>query len=151
MAVTAKRDGMRLIAITLGEEKGSVRNEETSELLDYGFNLYKVDIVKNKGEVISELKIDKGTKEKIKVTVDEDVVVLKKKTELSKKYNIESKFKNIKLPIKKGEVIGKLLVKDNNKIIKEVDLVANENIKKLGYFKTILYILKETLTGEMFR
>ena len=146
MAVTAKRDGMRLIAITLGEEKGSIRNEETSELLDYGFNLYKVDVVKNKDEVITELKIDKGTKEKINVSVSEDVVVLKKKSELSKKYDLETKIKDISLPIKEGDVVGKLLVKDNGKVIREGNVVITEDVDKLGYFKTILETLKGMLT-----
>lgn len=149
MAVTAKRDGMRLIAIVLGEETGKGRNQETSDLLDYGFNLYKVDVVKNKDDVISEIKIDKGTKAKINISVNEDVVVLKKKSELSKKYDLETKLKDITLPLKKGDVVGKLLVKDNGKIIKKVDLIATEDVEKLGYFKTLLETIKDILTGNM--
>ena len=42
MAVTAKRGNMRLLAITLGEKSGKVRNNETMKLLDYGFNNYKI-------------------------------------------------------------------------------------------------------------
>ena len=38
MAVTAKRGNMRLLAITLGEKSGKVRNNETMKLLDYGRN-----------------------------------------------------------------------------------------------------------------
>jgi len=150
MAVTAKRDGMRLIAITLGEAKGSVRNEETTALLDYGFNLYKVDVVHNKGDIIEEIDIAKGTKEKIKVSVDNDIVVLKKKSELSKKYDLETKINNVKLPIKKGQIVGKLLVKDNGKVIKEASLISLESVKKLGYFKIIFKTIEEILTGSMF-
>mgnify|MGYP004535393223 FL=1 len=149
MAVTAKRDGMRLIAIVLGEASGKVRNQETSELLDYGFNLYKVDVVKNKSDIIQEIKIDKGTKNKVSLSPKEDIVVLKKKSEISKKYDLDVKLEEIKLPLKKGDVIGKVLVKDNNKIIKKVDLIVNEDVKKLGYFKTILVTLKDILLGNM--
>ena len=49
MAVTAKRDGMRLLAIVLGEKEGKVRNKETANLLDYGFNIYEVLTIKKKG------------------------------------------------------------------------------------------------------
>lgn len=149
MAVTAKRDGMRLIAIVLGEASGKVRNQETSELLDYGFNLYKVDVVKNKSDIIQEIKIDKGTKNKVSLSPKEDIVVLKKKSEISKKYDLDVKLEEIKLPLKKGDVIGKVLVKDNNKTIKKVDLIVNEDVKKLGYFKTILVTLKDILLGNM--
>ncbi len=149
MAVTAKRDGMRLVAIVLGEVSGKVRNQETSELLDYGFNLYKVDVVKNKSDIIQEIKIDKGTKNKVSLSPKEDIVVLKKKSEISKKYDLDVKLEEIKLPLKKGDVIGKVLVKDNNKTIKKVDLIVNEDVKKLGYFKTILVTLKDILLGNM--
>ena len=149
MAVTAKRDGMRLIAITLGEATGSVRNQETSDLLDYGFNLYKVDSIKNKGDIITEVDIKKGSKEKIKISVDEDIVILKKKSELSKDYDLETKINNITLPVKKGDVVGKLLIKENNKTVKTVNLVALEGVNKLGYFKTILETVKDMLTGSM--
>ena len=149
MAVTAKRDGMRLVAIVLGEESGKVRNQETSELLDYGFNLYKVDVVKNKSDIIQEIKIDKGTKNKVSLSPKEDIVVLKKKSEISKKYDLDVKLEKIKLPLKKGDVIVKVLVKDKNKTIKKVDLIVNEDVKKLGYFKTILVTLKDILLGNM--
>ena len=63
MAVTAKRDNMRLIAVVLGEDSGKVRNAETMEMLDYGFNLYKVDLIKSKNDVVTNLKINKADKE----------------------------------------------------------------------------------------
>ena len=149
MAVTAKRDGMRLIAIVLGEEVGSVRNEETSELLDYGFNMYKVDLIKEKGEILTTIDIDKGTKNKLDASINEDISVLKKKSELSKTYDIETKINDITLPIKKGDIVGKVLVKDNGKTIKQVDLIATTDVDKLGYFKTIFATLKNILTGDI--
>ena len=38
---TAKRNGLRLIAIVLKESDPKVRNQEVSQLLDYGFSLYE--------------------------------------------------------------------------------------------------------------
>ena len=67
MAVTAKRDGMRLLAIVLGEETGSVRNQEISELLDYGFKAYKVNNFMNKDSVVDEISLEKATKDKVKI------------------------------------------------------------------------------------
>lgn len=149
MAVTAKRDGMRLIAVVLGEDNGSVRNEETSELLDYGFNMYKVDIVKNKNDIITEINIEKGTKDKIDAVVEEDLLVLKKKSEISKQYDIEIKLNEIKLPINEGDIVGKVLVKDGNKVIQQSNLIASESVNRLGYFRTILETLQDILIGNM--
>ena len=72
MAVTAKRDGMRLIAVVLGEKKGSVRNEETTQLLDYGFNVYKVMNLKEKDSIVDTVKFDKSTKDEVNIYLKND-------------------------------------------------------------------------------
>lgn len=149
MAVTAKRNGMRLLAVVLGEKQGKVRNSETAALLDYGFNLYEVDTIKKQGEKVGEISLDKATPNKIAVVVNEDVTILKKKSDATKEYKSEVKLNNIKLPVKKGEVIGKLLVKDNSEIIKEIDLVSNNDMEKKGFINLFLNILKSIFTGEM--
>ena len=86
MAVTAKRNDMRLLAITLGEKEGKVRNKETSELLDYGFNLYKVETIKKKGEELGTISIDKADIPKIKIIANQDVTVLKNKNDKKEEY-----------------------------------------------------------------
>ena len=149
MAVTAKRNNMRIIAIVLGEKSGKVRNSETSDLLDYGFNTYKVDLVKSKNDVVGEIKFDKGDKQKVNVVPVNDISVLSKKTEMSRKYDTEVKLNKVTYPIKKGDVVGKILVKDNDKVIREVDLTVVDNVKKINYFKLWLRVLKNILSGEM--
>ncbi len=149
MAVTAKRDDLRLLAIVLGEKSGKVRNAETAELLDYGFNNYETEIIKKKGEIVGEVKIDKANPEKINVTVGEDVIILRKKSDTVKEYSSEVKLDDIKLPIKTGDTIGKLLVKDNNSIISQVNLISNANMKKKGFFELWFDIFKSMITGDL--
>ena len=45
MTVTTKRNGLRLIAVTLGFPNSKIRNQETMDLLDYGFNQYETKII----------------------------------------------------------------------------------------------------------
>lgn len=149
MAVTAKRNNMRLLAIVLGEREGKVRNKETASLLDYGFNLYEVTTIKNKNEIVGETYFDKADTDKINVVVDEDVTILKKQSDEDIEYNCEVKLDNIKLPIKSGEKIGKLLVKDNNTIIKEVNIVSDRDIKKTSFIKLFFNMLKSVITGDI--
>lgn len=149
MAVTAKRNGMRLLAVTLGEKQGKVRNSETASLLDYGFNTYEVNTIKNKGEKVGEISLDKANPNKIDVIVNDDVTILKRKGEETHEYKSEVKLKNVTLPVKKGEVIGELLIKDNNEIIKKVDLVSNNDMTKKSFINLYLNILKSILTGTM--
>ena len=84
MAVTAKRNNMRLLAIVLGEKEGKVRNEETAELLNYGFNLYEVTTIKNKGDILGSIKIDKANLEEVDIVASSDVTVLKKQGDANK-------------------------------------------------------------------
>ena len=149
MAVTAKRDGMRILAIVLGEKEGKVRNKETAELLDYGFNSYEAVTIKKKGEKVGEISIDKSDPSKIDVMIDEDIVILKQKTENNKEYKSEVKLNNIKLPIKKGDVIGKLLVKDNNDIVKEINLKSSQDMRKRSFLNLWSSIIKSIFTGDL--
>ncbi len=149
MAVTAKRDNMRLLAIVLGEKEGKVRNKETEELLDYGFNQYEMLKIKDKGEVLQEINIDKANPNKVTVTLDKDILVLQKRNDPKKEYISEIKIDNIKLPLKKGDIIGKLFVKDGTNTIKQVNLVSNEDIKKENFFKLWFNILKNIFTGNL--
>ena len=149
MSVTAKRNGMRLLAVVLGEKEGKVRNAETASLLDYGFNTYEVTTIKNKDDVVGEITIDKADPEKIEAKVKSDVTILRKKGEEKKDYNSEVKLNNVKLPVKAGDVIGKLLVKDGNNTIKQVDLVSSSNMEKRGFFELFINLLKSVLTGDL--
>lgn len=149
MAVTAKRDGMRILAIVLGEKEGKVRNKETAELLDYGFNSYEAVTIKKQGEKVGEISLDKSNPSKIDVMIDEDIVILKQKTENNKEYKSEVKLNNIKLPIKKGDVIGKLLVKDNNDIVKEINLKSSQDMRKRSFLNLLSSIIKSIFTGDL--
>lgn len=149
MAVTAKRGDMRLLAVVLGEKEGKVRNKETAELLDYGFNNYEVTTIKKKGDIVGEIAIDKANPDKIQAKVANDVILLRKKGEQVKEYKSEIKLNDIKLPVKQGDIIGKLLIKDDNKTIKQVNLISNSDMKKRGFLDLWVNIIKSMLTGDL--
>lgn len=149
IAVTAKRNDLRLIAILLGEEVSKVRNQEAAELLDYGFNLYEVTKINNKNDIVDEISIEKANPNKVKVLVKEDVIVLKKRSDLKVQYQKEIKLNEYKLPLKKGDKIGTLIVKDGNNIVNEIDVVVGENIKKATIFNIFFKTLGNYIKGEI--
>ena len=147
LAATAKKDNMRLIAIVLGEEESKVRNSETMQLLDYGFNTKKVSLLKKKDEVIEEIKFDKGNKEKIAIMPREDVGVLEDKQDNGKSYKYDVKINELELPIKKGDVVGTISVIHNNKKVTTVDLVTSTNVEKLNYLELYIQTIKNSILG----
>lgn len=149
MAVTAKRNGMRLLAIVLGEEVSKVRNAETTALLDYGFNLYQVDILKKKGEVVDKIKIERGNVNEVDVVTEEEISILKKKNEESKQYAEKIELLELSLPLNKGGIVGKLKILDGNNLIGEYNLIVNKDVKKKKFYSLFLDNLKDIFVGRL--
>ena len=149
MAVTAKRNDMRLIAIVLGEAVSKVRNQETTSLLDYGFNLYKVQVIKKQGDVIKTVDLNKATKNKVDVVLDRDITVLSKKSDTEKSYTEKVNINEVKLPLKENQVVGNIEIYDQGKQIGSYPLIVKEDIKKKNIFKLFLDNLKDIVVGNL--
>lgn len=149
LAATANRDNMRLIAIVLGEEVSKIRNSEAMQLLDYGFNNKKITTLKKKNDLIKEVQIDKGNKDKIGLIAANDINVLEDKNTNDHKYNYKVKVNSIKLPIKKGDSLGKISVYENNNKVNSVSIVSNTDVDRLNYFKLVIKILENIVTGKV--
>ena len=150
LAATAKKDNLRFIAIVLGEEDSKVRNQEVMNLLDYGFNHYQMNLIKSKDEVLKTVPIDKATKSELSLVPVHDIGVLSKKSSSSVKYTYEVKLHSFQFPIKKGDVVGKVIVKDkeNDKNITTVDLTVLEDVDSLSYLQLFYKGFKDLFSGN---
>ena len=142
MAVTAKRDGMRLLAIVLGEESGKVRNSEVSELLDYGFDNYKTMVLKDKNDIIDTIVVEKGTKREINVYLKEDASILMRQSDSENGYDTEISLNDISLPLKKYDVIGKFYIKKDDEIINAIDLIVKDDVYSKKIYELFFDLLK---------
>ena len=150
LAATAKRDDLRLIAIVLGEENSQVRNSETMSLLDYGFNNYKIEILKTTDDIVKEISLDKATSPKISLVPLNDIAILSKKSADTKKYAYDIKITNNNLPLKIGDEVGKIIIKDsNNEKIKEEILTVTENVDKLNFLELFGKTITDMMVGNM--
>lgn len=138
MAVTAKRNNMRLIAIVLGEDVSKVRNQETSDLLDYGFGNYKLNLIKSGGEVIDVVDVSKADVEKVNIVLKNDLSVLQKKTDKNINYDYKVTINELTIPLSKGDVVGKIDLINNNKVVKSSDLIVLEDVHKINYLEYLL-------------
>lgn len=149
LAATAKKNDLRLIGIVLGEENSKVRNSETMELLDYGFSNLKMDILKNKGEVIKKVKVDKADKEIIEIVLKDNLGVVVEHGEKNFNYSYDIKINNLKLPLKVGSIVGKISVLSNGKVVTTSDLIVNEEIELLSYLKLFNNGLLDIISGDI--
>ncbi len=149
IAATAKQNGMRLIAIVLGEEESKVRNSETMALLDYGYNNYKVTTLKKQNESVGKIKFEKGTKDTVDVVPLVDAVRLSKKNEEEKQYTTNVKLNEIKLPVKVGDVVGKLEILDGRNVVGEVALTVKEPVEKSSFLELFYRTISDITGGHL--
>lgn len=149
LTATAKKDGMRIIAVVMGEPDSKTRNKEVSEMLDYSFAQYKVeDLLKNK-QSLGKYEITKAKQKYIEVVPKEKATVLKKKSEKTGNATYEVKLNNLKAPIKQGDVVGKLNIKENGKHIRTIDLTIKQDVKKANIGELYLRYIKDILASEI--
>lgn len=148
LAATAKKDDLRFIAVVLGEENSNVRNQEVMSLLDYGFSHYQIHMLKKQGAVVKDISLDKASKDKLSLTPVHDVGVLEEKGNQKHKYQLQLKINDISLPIKKGDVVGKVVVKENGVKITSVPLISLDDVSKLSFWQLLGNAIKELVSGE---
>ncbi len=144
---TAKKNNLRLIGVVMGEESIEDRSQDTVKLLNYGFNSYKVNLIKSKNDTIGRIKIEGGKKDYVDVILKEDATQLLKADEKPSKYQYEMSANSIKAPVKKGSIIGTIKIfDDKNKLINEVDVTVKENVEKANILDFFLKNLRLALS-----
>jgi len=133
---TAKKNGLRLIAVVMGEDSIENRTEDTLKLMNYGFNTIKKELILAKNKVVDKLKIDLSSKKYIDVYLKNDIVKIYDINSSKIKYNYKIKYKdNIRFPLKKSSIIGKIkVVLDDGTSLNE-DLIIKENVDKISFMK----------------
>ncbi len=143
-----KKDDMRVIATVMGESDATIRNNEVAGMLDYAFSMYKLDKVLSKDSIVKKKTINKAKVDKISIVPVKDVTILSKRTDkINPTYKI--KLNNLNAPIKKGDIVGKLTVYNDNEILDTINLTVNKNIKKANILELYLKYLKDILSGNI--
>ncbi len=149
LAATAVKNDLRLIAIVLGESDSKVRNSETMDFLDYGFSNIKMSVLKKKGEVVQELDLEKAEPSKIQIVLQNNLGVVEDLDTDTHKYCYDIQLDKIELPLKSGDVVGKILVKENDKIVSTGTLVVDEEVLPLSYLQLFYRGIKDLVSGEI--
>jgi len=130
LAATAKREGQRMIAVVMGCDKIGKRGPEAQKLLEYGFkNFSTVEAVK-RGATFGPVKVKRGKLNQVTLAAAEEgrVTVAKGKENLVSAVPQLPQF--IVAPIQKGQVLAKVLIQNEGKVAKEVNLLASSDVEK---------------------
>ena len=130
LLATAKRDGQRMIAVVMGCDKVSTRAREATKLLDYGFkNFSTVEAVK-KGSTFGPVKVKRGKENNVMLTAAEDVRVTVPKGKEKSVSATPQLPPSVVAPVQKGQVLAKIVVQNEGKVVKEASLISSSEIQK---------------------
>lgn len=154
LASTARHDGLRMIAIVLGEPTPKDRSEEVVTLLNYGFSQYTAKKTVSRGEYVGKVYVAKGKKTSVEAIAEDDVYVSMKRSargtaeaELSTQVVLPD---TVVAPVKKGQALGRLLVKRGDATVSEAKLVAAVDVPR-GSFFSIVFEMARQVFRSLFR
>lgn len=142
LVTSAKRGDMDVICVVIGADTKKDRTQDSVKLIEYIFQNYELvnlnekikENFKNWNNINADrIHIEKGTGEKLEldlVTKNEEITYpILKGTEDKITINIEANLE-LKAPIETGTQIGKVIVKYEENVIKELDIVNKNRINK---------------------
>lgn len=132
LSASATRNNMSLIAVVMKAPSSKIRFSNASSLLDYGFANFEYKELAKKDETIKSIKVDKGVLQNINIISENDCgTLISKGNEINIEQNIIVP-NTISAPVLQGDIIGKLEFRLNGELISECNLLANEDIQKIG-------------------
>ena len=150
LTATGKKENLRYIATVMGADTSPNRNSDIVNMMNYGFNSFKLNTIIEKDKELGKIKINQGKNQHGTLILLEEATELLKNTEDAKKYDYDIKTKKkITAPIKTGDQVGTLELKDEKgKVIKKINITIKENIKKANFLDYLKRNLKQTLSGN---
>lgn len=149
LTATAKRDDMRVIAVVMGAESPKERNTMVSGLLDYAFNQFETNKLFDRDEKITDIHLLKSKQKNVDIVTKQSISTLHKKGEEEKDIQTEVKLQDTwNLPVKRGDEVGKLYVKDGEQVLYEIPLTVEEDIEKTTYFSLLKRTVQEMVKSR---
>ena len=130
LVATAKRDGQRMIAVVMGCDKVKNRAPEAQKLLEYGFKNYATVEAVKRGALFGPVKVKRGKADQVILTAAEDARVTVAKGKENAVSVVSELPKFVVAPIQKGQVLAKIPVQHEGKLVKEINLIASVDIPK---------------------
>lgn len=140
VSATAKKGDVELIAVVMAADDSKLRFKDATTLLNYGFG--KCQIYQDtEPPKLKKIRVEGGVKEEIEVIYKNTFSYLDMSGGNLGQITSRSELKEmVKAPVKKGDVVGKLIYEWDGTEIGSVDIVAGETVKKatfLDYMKKI--------------
>ena len=149
LASSLERKGRRLIAVGSGFETKNERSRESSKLLTYGLTNFDLVEMSKSNKPIDSIEVWLGKQNKVKVYTKKDIYKIIKK---GQKKKIKAKViydGPVEAPIKKDQVLAKLVIIYDQEPIGEYDLLAFKAVKKVNIFTRLIRSFNYLIWGDV--
>lgn len=145
LSATARKDGVNMIAVVMAEPDSKTRIKDAIAMLNYGFGKCSIYQDERALEKIVYAEVKHGMQEKAKGetlegfryvdTSGSDLSAVEKEVQIQKQT----------APVKKGDQIGEVIYRLNEKTIGSVPVYATEGVGELTFGGAFLKILEEMM------
>ena len=149
LAASIKVGERRITSVGSGFKTKNSRSRESAKILNWGLKKFDTIQVTKKDEIIANLNVWLGKKNKVNVSPSKDLYLTIPKR---KKKTIKAVLEYdgpIEAPIKKGEKLGQLNVYISGELEKQIDLLSTEDIKRSNIFSRLLKSLNYLVWGDV--
>ena len=149
LAASIKIKERRINSVASGFDSKNSRSRESIKLLNWGLRSFDTVKVAKKNEVIENLNVWLGKKNKVEAIIEKDIyLTIPKRKKKTIKAVIEYNGP-IEAPVNKGDKIGILNVFINDELVEQTEILANENIKRSNIFSRLFKSLNYLVWGDV--
>ncbi|HVN41991.1 MAG TPA: D-alanyl-D-alanine carboxypeptidase family protein [Steroidobacteraceae bacterium] len=138
LVASAKRNGMRLVAVVMGTNSMKAREDADAALLDYGFNFYETKQVLAANQPMTSVHVWKAASPEVGLTLHRDLYVTSQRGQPSNvKQEIEVP-EVLVAPLAHDRPVGKAKVLVNGALAATYDLYPAQDVPAGGIFRRAL-------------
>ncbi|WHZ19883.1 MAG: D-alanyl-D-alanine carboxypeptidase [Rhodanobacteraceae bacterium] len=137
LAASALRNGMRLIAVTMGGPDMNAATTGDEALLNWGFNFYRTHKLYAAGQVLATPRLWKGEANTLELGIAEDASVTIPRGQYDKLQATLEVPQRLIAPFKQGQRVGTLNVTFDGKPLVSEPLVVLKDAPQGGFFKRL--------------
>lgn len=147
IAATAKRDNRRITTVINGTNSSRSRLNEASNLINWAFSQTSQKLLVDENQVIVQVDVWLGNKPRVNLVSSKKVVSTLSFDQIQLIKSSLNYKKPIEAPIKKGEVLGKLIIDIDGKPNIEVELISQESIGSVNPISKVFAAMKYLIFG----
>lgn len=130
LAVSYSGNGRHILVITLGSESAETRASDNSKLLNWALQAFDTPKIYPKGKTVAQIQISGGSKKTVRAGFLKEAYITLPHKEAKMAEQILETIQPIPAPVKKGQILGKIKIRQNGYTITEKEIVALENVEK---------------------